>query len=357
MKQWVYVGIILIGTMCVFCRYKSDRNDCEVKEAKVTFAENQSEKKMDVFINGELFTTFQWPDNVCKPVFYPVITSSGVEITRGFPMKPKAGERADHPHQIGIWFTYGNVNGLDFWGNGSSGLGTRNKNGGIIRHLKIEKIKEGMREGSFLTNESWVDTSDVELLNELTEYHFIAKGATRIIDRVTTLTAVENEVQMPDTKEGMFGIRVARQLELPSNGSGAFYKEDGTISQIKDSLNIGITGNYISSEGIEGEKVWGTRARWMNLYGNIENEKVSVVICDHPKNSNYPTYWHARGYGLFAANPLGEKDFTKNMESLNFSILPGIPVIFRYRVIISSGEHLQPDSINALAEDFVGRYN
>ena len=93
----------------------------------------------------------------------------------------------------------------------------------------------------------------------------------------------------------------------------------------------------ISSEGITGDAVWGTRAKWMNLSGIIGNEKISVVICDHPKNPGYPTYWHARGYGLFAANPLGWNDFTKGKEQFNFSIPAKKSAKFRYRVIISSG--------------------
>lgn len=76
-------------------------------------------------IDGKLFTSYCWFDNVTKPVLYPVFTSAGTEITRGFPLKQRAGERNDHPHQIGMWLTYGNVDGNDFWGNGSQGIGKK----------------------------------------------------------------------------------------------------------------------------------------------------------------------------------------------------------------------------------------
>jgi hypothetical protein len=353
MKQLSYLVLILAVLTSISCNSKSGG---EEQTAKITFSENNATKKVDVLVDGQLFTTFQWPENVTKPVFYPILTSEGTEITRGFPLNPKAGERADHPHQIGMWLTYGNVNGLDFWGNGSKGLGIRNANGGVVKHLKTEKISEGSGEGSFTTTESWVDTSDVELLREVTEFHFIAKGNIRIIDRKTILTAGEKAVNLPDTKEGMFGIRVARQLELPTVGNVVLYNEDGTTSREKDTLNTGITGNYLSSEGISGEEVWGTRARWMHLFGNIEDEKISLVICDHPENPNYPTYWHARTYGLFAANPLGVKDFTNGKDSLNFSISPGQSVTFRYRVIVASGEHLQAVDINELSDEFASKY-
>jgi hypothetical protein len=356
MKRLFFFILILSVIFSVSCNSKSGKKEKEAQDAKISFAENSADKKIDVLIDGQLFTSFQWPDNVCKPVLYPVFTSAGTEITRGFPLNPRTGERADHPHQIGMWLTYGNVNGLDFWGNGSQGLGTRNTNGGVIKHLKTENFSEGIGEGSFVTTESWVDSSGAELLKENTEYHFIADGTTRIIDRITMLTAGEKEVVMPDTKEGMFGIRVARQLELPSVGDAVLLNADGTTSKVKDTLNIGISGNYISSEGITGEEVWGTRAKWMNLSGSIDDEKISLIICDHPQNPNYPTYWHARGYGLFAANPLGVKDFTKEKETMNFSIQPGKTITFRYRVVVASGAHLTGDEINAFAEDFAAKY-
>jgi len=309
--------------------------------SKIEFIKKTSDNRIDVMIDGELFTSYCWHDNVFKPILYPVFTSAGTEITRGFPIKPKTGERADHPHHTGMWLTYGDVDGYDFWGNGSKGLGKQNDNGGVIKHIKVEELSEGIGEGYIITVESWTDKSGKELLAEKTEYHFIAKGSTRIIDRVTILSAGDKEVSMPDTKEGMFGIRVSRQLELASEGEITLYSA---------------SGNYRSSEGVTGLDVWGTRAKWMDLFGNIGDEKISLVICDHPKNPCYPTYWHARGYGLFAANPFGWNDFTKGKKQLNYSIPAGQSITFRYRVIISSGAHLDDTEINTYADDFAGKY-
>jgi len=346
--------VILAVVFSVSCSSKSSKKVQKDQGSKITFIENNVDKKIDIMIDGKLFTTYRWPDNVCKPVLYPICTSAGTKITRGFPMEPKTGERADHPHQIGMWLTYGNVDNFDFWGNGSQGLGTRNKNGGVIKHLSVDKISEG--EGLLVTSESWVDPAGKELLKENTEYHFMAKGQTRIIDRITTLTAGDNNVSMPDTKEGMFGIRVARQLELPATGDIKLYSADGHPTTVKAMSNEGISGNYLNSEGTTGLDVWGTRAKWMDLYGNIGDEKISLVICDHPKNQSYPTYWHARGYGLFSANPFGVKDFTQGEEELNFSVPAGKSTTFRYRVIVSSGTHLTDSEINVYADDFAKKY-
>lgn len=324
------------------------------KFSRIDFVNHEADNKLDVIIDGRLFTSFCWPDNVYKPVLYPVFTSKGTEITRGFPLKPREGERNDHIHQIGIWLNYGNVNNFDFWGNGFRGI--KEPEGGEIKHLRIERLASKHGEGSFVSVESWLDPDGKELLSEKTEYHFIAEGMTRIIDRVTTLTADDTAVLFKDTKEGMFGIRVARQLELPSNEAVILLDNQGKPSSEEDTLNSGVTGNYISSEGITGEAVWGTRAKWMNLSGIIANEKISVVVCDHLKNPGYPTYWHARGYGLFAANPFGWSDFTKGKEVFNFSIPAGKSAKFRYRVIIHSGSCLSDSEINAYADEFNKRY-
>ena len=321
----------------------------------VDFVTREADRQVDVTVDGKLFTSFCWYDNVFKPVLYPVMTASGTEVTRGFPLKTREGERNDHPHQIGVWLTYGNVNGNDFWGNGSQGLGRKNANGGVIRHLKVEKLQGGKGEGILVSQESWTDSTGKELLAERTEYHFIARGEVRMVDRITTLTAKQN-VAFADTKEGMFGMRVARQLELPSRGDVTLTDAQGNPTLVKALNNKTVSGNYRSSEGIEGENVWSTRARWMNLFGNIGNEKISLVIFDHPGNPNYPTFWHSRGYGLFAANPLGAKDFTKGKETLNFSLPAGKSVTFRFRLLVHSGSHLTDAEINATAAEFAKNY-
>jgi hypothetical protein len=346
MKTQSIIIILLTSIFSISCSTKSLN--------KISFIDQEAEKRVDIMVNGKLFTSYCWYDNVFKPILYPVCTSAGTEITRGFPLKPKSGERNGQPHQIGIWLNYNNVEGFNFWANGSTGKSS--PNGGEIKHLKIEKLSGGNGEGTMVTNESWLNPSGKELLSEKTEYHFIASESIRIIDRITTLTATRNTVTFPDTKDGMFGIRVARQLELPSKDTASLIDEQGKPSTVKASSNEGVTGNFRSSEGITGEAVWGTRAKWMNLVGTIGNEKISIVVCDHPKNQSYPTYWHARGYGLLAANPLGGNDFTQGREVVNFSIPAGKSTTFRYRIIVYSGGELTDSEVNGYADDFADKY-
>lgn len=321
----------------------------------VRFVNHEMQKRVDVLVDGSLFTSYCWPDSVFKPILFPVRNAAGVTVTRGYPLQPRSGERSDHRHQVGIWLNYGNVNGYDFWGNGAEGL--RNVKLGTIKHRSVESVKEGDGEGVLVTTASWVDALGRELLAERSSYHFISDGTNRIIDRITTLTTTDGRVDFHDTKEGFLGIRVARQLEMPSDEEVTLLDAQGVPTKIKVLPNSGVTGNYRSSEGKTGANVWGTRARWMDLYGSIGEEQLSVVVCDHPLNLNYPTYWHARGYGLFAANPFGVKDFTQGKDSLNYSLAPGQSVTFRYRIIISSGKQLSDDSINRYADAFAKKYD
>lgn len=338
------ITFFCLGVLLAGCSTSGSQSH-EESAPSITLSENKEEKKVEVLVDGKLFTALRWPDSVYKPVLYPLISSSGTTVSRGFPLEPREGESKDHRHQVGNWLNYGNVNGSDFWGNGHSGK--RSSNGGEIKLLDIEQKSEGKGEASLVTKSVWIDSAGNELVSEKTEYHFIAKDSVRMIDRITTLTATNSEpVVFKDTKEGMFGIRVARQLELPDDKA----KSDATGQA--DSR----TGNYRSSEGVTGAGVWSTRARWMNLYGTIGNEEISLVICDHPENISYPTYWHARGYGLFSANPLGVKDFTKGAEELNHTLSNGESLTFRYRIILASGTHLTDEQINAYADDFAGKY-
>jgi len=147
-----------------------------------------------------------------------------------------------------------------------------------------------------------------------------------------------------DAKDGMLGIRVARQLEQPSTKPEVFTDIAGRATAVPALDNTGVSGSYLTSEGKSGDAAWGTRGRWTMLSGTIGDEPIAIAILDHPKNPGFPTYWHARGYGLFAANPLGQKAFSNGKETLNFTLEPGASATFRYRVLILSGT-VKPDAI------------
>ena len=132
-------------------------------------------------------------------------------------------------------------------------------------------------------------------------------------------------------------MRVARSLEHPSTAPEKLMDASGRVTQVAAMDTAGITGHYRSSEGKEGDDVWGTRGRWTMLTGAVETRPVTIAILDHPKNPGFPTYWHARGYGLFAANNLGQKLLSNGKEELNFTLGAGKSVTFRHEILLLDG--------------------
>lgn len=325
-------------------------NQCKSGPA-IDLKVNTAEKKVDVLVDGKLFTSYIYPDKVKKPVLWPVMSPAGNMLTRSYPMVNKEGDRTDHPHHVGVWLNYGNVNGLDFWNN-SEAIPLEKRDGyGTIYHKSVDKAESGKGSAKLETSAEWKSPKGVLMLNEKTTFNFSATENIRIIDRTTTLTAKIDKVLFADNKEGMFGIRVARELELPSRKPTALMDSHGVITKVDKMDNTYVKGNYRSADGVEGKEVWGTRCRWMKLASEIKGENVSLVIIDHPSNVGYPTYWHARDYGLFAANTLGQKVFSKGEKELNFSMKKGESVTFKYRLVVASA-NLSDDEINRLADEF-----
>lgn len=327
-------------------------NEPEPADLIFRIADLPEEKKIEIYAGEDLFTAYIYPDNIAKPILYPLRTVSGKKLSRGFPLEPAPGERADHPHHIGHWLNYGDVNGLDFWNNSEAIPEERRKNYGFIRHQRVAGSSSEKGRAELKIDAQWETPAGVVLLDEKTVFVFSQSGNNRIIDRTTTLKARDQKVNFNDNKEGMVAVRVARQLELPAEKPLILIDAQGRPAKEKKLDNTGVLGNYLSSEGLEGNEVWGTRAKWVKLYSRLEGEPVSITIMDHPDNVGYPTYWHARDYGLFSANPLGQKVFSKGKEELNFALEAGEAVTFRYQIVLHSGDVLSPDQIEQLYRQF-----
>ena len=323
----------------------------QARNARVDVVAREADRRVDVLVDGQPFTSYIWPTTLKKPTLYPLRAASGVVVTRGWPLDPRPGERVDHPHQVGLWFDHGDVNGLDFWNNSDAIPAARAAKMGTILHRAVRRAAGGQGEGTLDVTAEWVDYQGKPLLREDTRFVFRAAEGMRAVDRITTLTAVGGPVTFTDNKEGLIGMRVARALEQPSNTPEVFTDAAGHATTVPMLNNDGVTGRYRSSEGLEGDSVWGTRGRWTLLTGVVEGAPVTLAILDHPKNVGFPTYWHARGYGLFAANPLGEKVFTEGKAELNFRLAAGQSTTFRYRVLILS-RTATPDQIEASYRDF-----
>ena len=317
----------------------------------VTIIKEKNENKINVFIGQRLFTSFLYPDTLEKPVLWPINASGGTMITRGFPLQPLPGDPTDHPHHVGLWFNFENVNGLDFWNNSYAIPADKKHLYGWIKTDKIIKTSNGDK-GVLSYHANWVNQKNEVLLEETTTFEFTGTAHRRIIDRSTTLKA-NTDILFTDAKDGMLGLRVAHELQIPSMTDQKFTDNKGNVTIVKKSADSVASGNYLTSEGRQGDDAWSTRAIWCKMYGKMGNDSISIVIIDHPANPNYPTFWHARGYGLFAANPLGGKIFTNGKSEKNLRLKTGESVRFYYRIIIHDDkETISAKQVNELANDF-----
>jgi Methane oxygenase PmoA len=318
---------------------------------------NEAERRVDIMIDGQPFTSYMWPTTLAKPVLYPLRTATGVVVTRGYPLEPRPGERTDHPHHAGLWFNYGSVNGIDFWNNSDAIKPEDKHKMGTVVQRKIVTMKSGSERGELEVETDWVAADEKILLKEHTLLVFRGGPKFRSIDRITTLQAQGDKVVFEDDKEGLMGMRVARALEMPSDKPEIFLDASGRPTTIAKLDNTGVNGAYLTSEGKMGDAAWGTRGRWCNLSGRVDGQPVTITVFDNPGNPNFPAYWHARGYGLFAVNPLGRTIFTNGKEpALNFTLAAGEKVTFRYRVLISS-DIATSEGTEAAYRGFVADYH
>jgi len=302
---------------------------------------NEAARRVDVSVDGQPFTSYIWPETLMKPVLYPLHAADGTLITRGFPLDPRPGERVDHPHQVGLWFSYGDINGIDFWNNSTARTVEEKKHMGTTVQRRIVSTKNGKDTGELVVETDWLGPEGKAILREQTRFVFHAAAGLRAVDRLTTLTALDQRVVFRDSKEGLFGLRVRRELEQPSTESLVFTDDQGRPTAVPKMDNTGVTGLYLSSEGKTGDDVWGTRGRWATLTGTVAQKPITIVILDHARNAGAPTYWMARGYGLFAANPLGQKAYSTDkketpIRELNLTLEPNQSVTLRFRLLILS---------------------
>ena len=323
---------------------------------RVTVSVNEQARRVDIAIDGQPFTSYIWPATLKKPVLYPLRTAKGTIVTRGFPLEQRPGERVDHPHHAGLWLNYESVNGIDFWNNSDAIKPENAPKMGTILHRAVVSAKSGSDQGALDVESDWITFDKKVLLKEHTHFVFRGGPGFRSVDRITTLRALDEKVDFKDEKDGLLGLRVVRALEIPSDKPEVYTDASGHATTVAKLDNAGVNGTYLTSEGKKGDAAWGTRGRWCNLSGLVGDEPVTITILDHPANPGFPTYWHARGYGLFAANPLGQKIFSEGKQELNFSLAPNASVTFRYRILISSAI-ATPDTTEAVYKNFVAAYH
>ncbi len=269
------------------------------------------ESRLEVQLAGVPFTAFHFPKDAPRPYLFPV-EAFDRRITRSWPMDESVeAEKQDHPHHQSIWFSYGDVDGIDFWANPAP-----NRKTGRIVHRSFSEQREGPVFAQLTSLQDWVGPDEQVLLKGREDLRFYQTPENPIIDVTMTLTAARPKVRIGDTKEGMMGIRVHPGLKQETGGS------------------------LTNSEALIGEKsLWGKPARWCDMSGTIDGMAAGIALLDHPSSTRYPTRWHARGYGLLAANPFGLRYFLRDAEQDGgLTLAEGESITFRYRIVIHRGD-------------------
>lgn len=275
----------------------------ESRLAAVTVKATPSEKGVRVEIDGKLFTEYVKDFNG-TPICWPILGPTGKPMTRAYPMGEAPGERKDHPHHRSLWFTHGDVNGLSYWHRET------------IKHREFVKIESGPQ-AVIVTRNDWLAPDGGKVCEDQRSLRFGTDGEARWIDFEITLKASEGKVKFGDTKEGTFGVRVPGTVKVDA--------EPG--------------GRIVNSEGQVDREAWGKRAAWVDYHGPVDGQTVGIAILNHPSSFRFPTYWHVRTYGLFAANPFGLHDFTGSREvDGSHTLSGGETMTLRYRVLFHRGD-------------------
>ncbi|MAD34098.1 MAG: hypothetical protein CMJ88_10100 [Planctomycetes bacterium] len=258
-----------------------------------------------------------------RPYVWPVLAPSGIPVTRNHPMWVRENEQHDHPHHKSLWFAHGSVNGYDFW----QGV----KHHEQILHVTTETQERSGGEVEVVSEYKWQVEGGRVIMREQRSMTFTEQADYRTIDVAFKLMATEGDVLFGDTKEGTFAMRLHPSLRV-----------EGKIAN----------GTLTDSEGRLGKEVWGKRARWIHDYGRVGGDDVGVAIFDHPTNLRHPTWWHARTYGLLAANPFGKHDFQGGPSGGgDFMLKKGEEMTLRYQVLVHYGAW-SPDRLENLWKEW-----
>ncbi len=341
------VGSLVLLTACKQGSRAPQAMDAESSLKKGVVLVDYSEKqKVDVYIDGDIFTSYIYPPDIGKPVLFPVRSASGTIVTRGYPIDSGEGELADHPREIGIWFDYGDVNGLDF--RDGSYFASEEEPGAVrILHTGVKRAESRNALGVLEVNADWQvpveGTGWHTLLQETAIFEFSGDGNTRTIDRTTWLTAQEDDVNFGESGKGMLAIRTDRAFAFPSDSPRVFTSANGLPSDNAMVDNEGMNGHFYNSEGLEDEEVNNRQAGWVALSAMKGEEKITIAVFDHPENPGYPAYWLAGENGLLSVN---------NLERHNLNLKAGESVVFRHRIFITSGYFADRDELNRQFSEF-----
>lgn len=273
--------------------------------------------RVRVEVDGKLFTEYIFA-GASRPYLYPVLAPDGTPLTRNFPMKDVPGEEQDHPWHRSLFFAHSNVNQVDFWNEGNGDAGHAPAEKGAQEQDQLLEANSGP-EGILIATDRWVAPDGRVVCTDIRRIGFHADASGRYIDFDIALRApADSPLTFGDNKDGTMAIRLAEWMTMPHKVHGAL---------------AGGHGHILDANGDRDEAVWGKRADWCDYSAARGGRTYGVAIFDNPANIHHPTWWMARDYGLFGANPFGQHDYEHlpNPHAGDVTIPPGGTLRLRYR--------------------------
>lgn len=282
--------------------------------------------RVRVEFEGQFFTDFVWGDGASRPYCYPILAPDGTRMTRDFPMRETPGEDTDHPWHRSLWFAHSMVNGVDFWNEAGGDVARSGKLKGRTVVDAITETKSG-KIGVIRAHVKWLAPDGRLVCTDDRTLRFHATAAGRFIDYEVTLHALPSEpLLLGDNKDGTMALRLAQWMTLPHKYKGR---------------EVAGVGHIVTSTGVRDADAWGKRADWCDYYAPHNGKTYGVAIFDSPSNLRHPTWWMARDYGLFGANPFGRHDYEKLKDQPHigdYTIPAGGSLTLRYRFIFHEGD-------------------
>jgi Methane oxygenase PmoA len=296
-----------------------------VAEASGEVGFRETSDALEVTIDGKPFTTYRHGPGVSKPFFWPIVGPSGAPVTRAFPNVPDApDETRDHLWHRGLSFTHGEVGvpgeaPVDFWREGAA------RQGRVVHRAFDPRpaVKDGVL--TFGTKDDWLGPDGTTLLEDrvLWRIEDLGKGSA-LISSTIQLTSAGRPIRFGDSEEGSLAVRVATSMDEKSEPTGP--RSKGPRGRITNSLG-----------DIGASKCWGRVADWVDYSGPVDGRAAGLAIFDHPENRPRAR-WHVRDYGLFSANPFGQKVFKAVADPAPLTLEPGRALTLRYAVLVHPGD-------------------
>lgn len=340
--------VLLFLSVLFLFSCKSDQD----KEKELFVYQDNVSKTLAFSYGSDLLTILNYSNENYKAFFKPVNSLNGIGITRGWPGDPYPFDPVDHPHQKGMWFSFGDVNGYDFWNNSDSiRIEDKHRYGKIITDSvilgKIEKLSV-----EFEMYCRWLSEEGEELIAENAFFRIDVYENSWSLKRKTKLKALQ-KIVISDNKEGLFAMRMAREFQSDTAKAALIVDENFKLNKLPQICDTGKTGYYTSSSGIKASEVWGTANAWVNLNARVGKDSVSVLMMDHPENFAHPPCWHARDYGLFAVNNFGNKAFNPSRNSLSIILHKDESLKLLHSVYIKNSGFLQEKEIRNIYREFI----